>query len=119
MLRKLAPADLRGWQPTDLHSARLAARIFDQASRGHMERSETLQLRPSNVGGVWPNWTRFPRLRRLVMFYDWKHKDLTSVWEALPCSRLTTLNWRDHIGVPRRVWESACCRDVQYGPPEL
>ena len=53
---------LRHLPPADVRSARLAARIFDEASRQHLESSETLKLCPANAGGArgGPDWTRFP-----------------------------------------------------------
>ena len=60
---------LRHLPPADLRSARQAARIFDQASRQHLESFETLKLYPSNAAGArgGPDWARFPRLRRLKL----------------------------------------------------
>ena len=61
--------------PHDLRASRLAARIFDEASRKHMERAATLKINPdcapapAGTGGAraGPSWARFPRLRRLVL----------------------------------------------------
>ena len=69
VLRHLSPTDLRYPQLDDLQSARQATRVFEQASREHLERSETIQLSAFNAGGArgGPDWTRFPRLRPLEL----------------------------------------------------
>ena len=92
VLRHLLAAGPFGWPPhsalCDLQSARLAARIFDQASREHMERYETMRLGLHHLHDL--NWARFPRLLRLEMIgKNWESPNW--VWEALPCSQLTTL----------------------------
>lgn len=52
----------------DLHTARLASRIFDEASRAHTDRASTLWLKLVEFADLpRPDWARFPRLRRLVL----------------------------------------------------
>lgn len=56
--------------PRDLRAARTASRRFDEASRAHTDRSQSLlTLNPLNTdrGSRCPNWERFPRLRSLVL----------------------------------------------------
>ena len=93
---------LRHLPLADLRSARQAARIFDQASREHLERSETMKLRSCNAGGAHggPDWARFPRLRRLEL----------QSWEQQRAEALRALFARGGAGLSSlREVDCLCC----------
>lgn len=58
----------------DLHNARQASKLFDAASRNHLDRATTLTLEPGCIchhAGGQPNFARFPRLRRICL-EEWR-----------------------------------------------
>jgi hypothetical protein len=82
---ELAGQVLRWLAPADLHSARLACRLFDTASRAHLGRGLIMALTADNAGAERgrPDFSRFPNIRtlRLTALYDFEVRRLLTCFQ--------------------------------------